>query len=124
MTRRDRHSAAEAGTFDIGGDLPVNRLGFGAMRLTGSRAWGLSAVLGLRGEADKVLRRALGLGVSLIDTADFYGPEANENLIRETLHPYPEGVLVATKGVSSCAGRETGIPTEGPNTCATLARRA
>lgn len=96
MTHRDRHSAAGAGTFDIGGDLPVNRLGFGAMRLTGSRLW--DAPAGSEGPGRQVLRRALELGVNLIDTADFYGPELNETLIRKTLHPYPEGLLVATKG--------------------------
>ena len=94
MSRRDRGSAA--GTFDIGGDLAVNRLGFGAMRLTGSRLWGDAA--GPEGGGRHVLRRALELGVNFIDTADFYGPETNENLIRETLHPYPEGLLIATKG--------------------------
>lgn len=93
MTHRDRHSA---GTFDIGGDLTVNRLGFGAMRLTGSRLWGDPAKPEDRGQ--HVLRRALELGVNFIDTADFYGPETNENLIRETLHPYPKGLLIATKG--------------------------
>ena len=96
MTHRDRHSAAGAGTFDIGGDLTVNRLGFGAMRLTGSRLWGDPA--GPEGAGRQVLRRALELDVNLIDTADFYGPEVNETLIRETLHPYPEGLLIATKG--------------------------
>ena len=96
MTRRDRHSAAGAGTFDIGGDLTVNRLGFGAMRLTGSRLWGDPA--GPEGPGRRVLRRALELDVNFIDTADFYGPELNETLIRETLHPYPEGLLIATKG--------------------------
>ena len=96
MTHRDRHPAAGAGTFDIGGDLTVNRLGFGAMRLTGSRLWGDPAKSEGRGQ--HVLRRALELGVNLIDTADFYGPETNENLIRETLLPYPKGLLIATKG--------------------------
>lgn len=98
MTHNDYHSAAEAGTFEIGGDLTVNRLGFGAMRLTGSRVWGDSAESEDREEAERVLYRTLELGVNLIDTADFYGPEANENLIYETLHPYPEDLLVATKG--------------------------
>ena len=94
MSHRDRGSAA--GTFDIGGDLTVNRLGLGAMRLTGSRLWGDPA--GPEGGGRHVLRRALELGVNFIDTADFYGPDTNENLIRETLHPYPEGLLIATKG--------------------------
>ncbi len=68
------------------------------MRLTGSRVWGGSADPEDREEAEKILHHALELGVNFIDTADFYGPETNENLIRETLHPYPEDVLVATKG--------------------------
>lgn len=105
MPLRDYHSAAEAGTFEIGGDLTVNRLGFGAMRLTGSRVWSDSAEPEDRDEATKVLRRALELGVNLIDTADFYGPEANENLIREALYPYPEGLLIATKGGAVLHGR-------------------
>ena len=98
MTNHDYHSAAGAGMFEIGGDLTVNRLGFGAMRLTGSRVWDVSAEPEDREGAKSVLRRALELGVNFIDTADFYGPEANENLIREALHPYPEDILVATKG--------------------------
>ena len=82
----------------MGGDLTVNRLGFGAMRLTGSRIWGDPAEPEDRDGAREVLRRALALDINLIDTADFYGPEANENLIREALYPYPEGLLIATKG--------------------------
>lgn len=95
MTHHDDHSATEAGTFDIGGDLTVNRLGYGAMRLTGEGVWGDPDD---REGAKKVLHQALELGINLIDTADAYGPETNENLIRETLHPYPEDLLVATKG--------------------------
>ncbi|MEU2943638.1 aldo/keto reductase [Nocardiopsis alba] len=83
-----------SGTFAIGGDLPVHRLGFGAMRLTGPGAWGEPHD---REEAIAVLRRAVELGVTLIDTADSYGPEVNERLIREALHPYPEDLLVTTK---------------------------
>ena len=98
MTHHDYHLAAEAGTFEIGGNLTVNRLGFGAMRLTGSRVWDDSAEPEDREGAKRVLRRVLELGINFIDTADFYGPEANENLIREALHPYPEDLLVATKG--------------------------
>ncbi len=79
------HSASKAGTFKIGGDLKVNRIGFGAMRLPDDSE-----------AVEKVLRRAIELGVNFIDTADAYGP--NENLIREALYPYPEDVLVATKG--------------------------
>lgn len=89
------HSVAHAsGTFGLGGDLPVNRLGFGAMRLTGDGVWGPPAD---RDEAIRVLRRAVDLGVQFVDTADSYGPYVSEELIRDALHPYPEGVVVATK---------------------------
>jgi pyridoxine 4-dehydrogenase len=82
-------------TFTIGGDLEVRRLGFGAMRITGDGIWGPPP----DPEAAKaVLRRALELDVNLIDTADSYGPEVSENLIAEALHPYPEGLVIATKG--------------------------
>src|SRR5436190_14554268 len=81
--------------FKIGGDLSVNRLGFGAMRITGYRIWGWPKD---RDEARRVLKRAVELGVNLIDTADAYGPETSELLIAEALHPYPKGVVIATKG--------------------------
>jgi pyridoxine 4-dehydrogenase len=81
--------------FRIGGDLPVNRLGFGAMRLTGEGIWGWPPD---RANALKVLRRAVDLGVNLIDTADAYGPETSELLIAEALYPYPKGLVIATKG--------------------------
>lgn len=84
-----------AGTFTLGGDLPVRRLGFGAMRLTGDSVWGPPDD---REAAKAVLRRALELGVNLIDTADSYGPNASEELIAEALHPYPDGLVIATKG--------------------------
>jgi pyridoxine 4-dehydrogenase len=86
--------AAAAGTVTLG-DLTVNRMAFGAMRLTGSGVWGEPAD---REGAKAVLRRALELGITLIDTAASYGPEVNEQLIAETLHPYPEGLVIATKG--------------------------
>ena len=89
--------AASAGRLTIGGDLTVNRLGFGAMRLTGPGVWGEP---GDAGEARRVLRRAVELGVDFIDTADAYGPEVNERLIAEALHPYPSGLVIATKGGS------------------------
>src|SRR5437660_10958668 len=82
-------------TFPIGGDLSVNRLGFGAMRITGEGIWGWPPD---RENAKKVLRRAIDLGVNLIDTADAYGPETSELLIAEALHPYPKGLVIATKG--------------------------
>ena len=87
--------AAAAGTITIGDDLTVNRMGFGAMRLTGRGIWGPPAD---RPEAIRVLRRAIELGVDFIDTADSYGPEVSEEIIAEALHPYPEGLVIATKG--------------------------
>lgn len=86
--------AAAAGTVDLG-DLTVNRMGFGAMRITGTGTWGEPAD---REEAKRLLRRALELGVNLIDTADAYGPEVSEALIAETLYPYPDELVIATKG--------------------------
>jgi pyridoxine 4-dehydrogenase len=83
------------GTIDVGGDLTVNRLGFGAMRITGDGIWGPPAD---RGEAKAVLRRAIELGINFIDTADSYGPNISEELIREALHPYPDDLVIATKG--------------------------
>lgn len=83
------------GSITIGGDLVVARLGFGAMRLCGPGVWGEPDD---PENARKVLRRAIGLGVTLIDTADAYGPEVNERFIADTLHPYPEGLVIATKG--------------------------
>ena len=90
-----RGTAAAAGTLVIGGDLTVNRLGFGAMRITGDGIWGEPAD---PKEAFAVLRRALELGTNFIDTADAYGPYISERLIREALYPYPRGLLIATKG--------------------------
>jgi pyridoxine 4-dehydrogenase len=87
-------TAAAAGTFQIGAQRTVNRLGYGAMQLTGEGVWGEPPD---RGEAIAVLRRAVDLGVNLIDTADSYGPFVSEQLIREALHPYPEDLLIATK---------------------------
>src|SRR4029077_19570273 len=82
-------------TFNLGGDFTVNRLGFGAMRVTGEGIWGWPTD---RQNALKVLRRAVELGVNLIDTADAYGPDTSELLIAEALHPYPKGLVIATKG--------------------------
>jgi pyridoxine 4-dehydrogenase len=87
--------AGMAGTIDVGGDLTVNRLGFGAMRITGAGIWGQPRD---RDEAKAVLRRAIQLGVNFIDTADSYGPKVSEELIAETLHPYPDDLVIATKG--------------------------
>lgn len=82
-------------TFSIGGDLEVHRLGFGAMRITGEGIWGPPDD---PEEAKRLLRRVVEAGVDLIDTADSYGPEVSENLIAEVLHPYPDGLVIATKG--------------------------
>jgi len=95
-------NASVSGTFLIGGDLPVHRLGYGTMRLVGEGAWGEPADAA---EARRVLRRAVDLGVTLIDTADAYGPEIAERLIGEALYPYPPGLVIATKG---------GITRQGP----------
>ena len=94
-------NASSSGTFLIGGDLPVHRLGYGTMRLVGEGAWGEPADAA---EARRVLRRAVELGVTLIDTADAYGPEIAERLIAEALHPYASGLVIATKGGNTRPG--------------------
>jgi aryl-alcohol dehydrogenase-like predicted oxidoreductase len=94
--------ATASGIFIIGGDMPVHRLGYGTMRLVGEGAWGEPAD---PEEAKRVLRRVVELGINLIDTADAYGPEIAERLICEALHPYPAGLVIATKG---------GITRQGP----------
>ncbi len=96
-------SASQSGTFLLGGDLPVHRLGFGAMRITGNGVWGPPKD---HAEAIAVLRRAVELGVNLIDTAESYGPHVSEELIAEALYPYPKGLVIATKG---------GLERTGPN---------
>src|SRR5438552_14720753 len=88
-------SASAAGTITVGGDLKVNRLGFGAMRLTGPGIWGEPED---RDEAIRTLRRAVELDINFVDTADSYGPAVSERLIAEALRPYPEGLVIATKG--------------------------
>src|SRR6202030_4510695 len=88
-------SAAGSGTISLGGELAVNRLGFGAMRLTGDGVWGPSKD---PATAIVVLRRAIELGVNFIDTADSYGPNVSEELIAEALAPYPQDLVIATKG--------------------------
>src|SRR5437879_1091193 len=87
--------AEASGKLTLGGDLEVSRLGFGAMRLTGPGIWGPPAD---KQQALAVLHRALELGINLIDTADSYGPEVSESLIAEALSPYPQGLVIATKG--------------------------
>src|SRR5579864_9303596 len=84
-----------AGTIDVGGDLTVSRVGFGSMRITGEGIWGDPPD---REEAKRVLRRAVEVGITFIDTADSYGPEVSEELIAEALHPYPSDLVIATKG--------------------------
>src|SRR3954469_20205302 len=96
-------TADNVGTLTLGGELEVRRLGFGAMRLTGPGIWGEPRD---REECRRVLRRALELGVNLIDTADSYGPDVSEELIAETLRPYPDELVIATKG---------GLTRPGPN---------
>jgi len=95
MADQSSITAAAAGTIGVGGDLTVNRLGYGAMRITGDGIWGEPRS---RDEAKAVLRRAVELGVNFIDTADSYGPHISEELIAEALHPYPEDLVIATKG--------------------------
>ncbi|GHO76878.1 oxidoreductase [Ktedonobacter sp. SOSP1-85] len=95
MENRNEQIAAASGVFAIGGDLPVSRLGFGAMRLTGEGIWGPPKD---KDAAIAVLKRAWDLGITLIDTAEAYGPEISESLIAEALYPYPKGLVIATKG--------------------------
>src|SRR5216683_422822 len=93
--QRNQALAKKSGEFLIGGDLRVTRLGFGAMRITGDGIWGEPVG---RAEAVRVLRRAVELGINFIDTADSYGPGVSEEIIAEALHPYPNGLVIATKG--------------------------
>jgi pyridoxine 4-dehydrogenase len=99
--------AIRSGTFAIGGNLHVHRLGYGAMQLTGPGVWGEPAD---RAQAIAVLRRAIELGINLIDTADSYGPHVSEELIREALHPYPKGLVIATKAGLTRPGRSRWVP--------------
>jgi aryl-alcohol dehydrogenase-like predicted oxidoreductase len=107
----DKPKPTSSGVFKIGGDLPVHRLGFGAMRITGAGIWGepKDPV-----EARRVLKSAVDLGVNLIDTADSYGPEVSERLIAEALHPYPKGLVIATKGGLTRSGPEQWAPVGRP----------
>jgi aryl-alcohol dehydrogenase-like predicted oxidoreductase len=99
-------------TFQLGGDLTVRRLGFGAMRITGDGVWGWPKD---KETALKVLRRAVDLGVNLIDTADAYGPEVSELLIAQALHPYPAGLVIATKGGLTRPGPGQWVPNGRPD---------
>ena len=104
--------ARPGGSFKLGGDLRVHRLGFGAMRITGPGVWGEPKD---PAAARRVLRRAVELGVNLIDTADSYGPEVSERLIAEALHPYPKGLVIATKGGFTRQGPEKWTPLGRPD---------
>jgi pyridoxine 4-dehydrogenase len=95
MNKEQILSAAAAGTFTLGGDLTINRMGYGAMRITGPGVWGPPAD---KAASLATLRRAIELGINLIDTADSYGPGTSEELIAEALYPYPAGLVIATKG--------------------------
>jgi pyridoxine 4-dehydrogenase len=109
MTTKTIHASA-SGTFTLGGDIHIHRLGFGAMRITGEGIWGEPKN---SEQAKKVLRRAVELGVNFIDTADAYGPDVSERLIAEALHPYPKDLIIATKG---------GLTRSGPNAWAPVGR--
>ena len=109
MTTKTIHASA-SGTFTLGGDIHIHRLGFGAMRITGEGIWGEPKNAE---QAKNVLRRAVELGVNFIDTADAYGPDVSERLIAEALHPYPKDLIIATKG---------GLTRSGPNAWAPLGR--
>jgi pyridoxine 4-dehydrogenase len=111
MIQTSEAAESAKSSFLIGGDLSVNRLGFGAMRLTGEGIWGWPPD---RENAKKVLRRAIELGVNLIDTADAYGPETDELLIAEALHPYPKGLVIATKGGITRPGPGSWVPNGRP----------
>jgi pyridoxine 4-dehydrogenase len=110
MSTTTKTVAAASGTFTIGGDLTVNRLGYGSMRITGRGIWGAPAN---PEEAKRVLRRAVDLGINFIDTADSYGPFVSEQLIGDTLSPYPSGLVIATKG---------GLTRQGPDLWAPVGR--
>ena len=104
-------NALRSGTFRLGGDLGINRLGFGAMRITGQGIWGPPAD---HDEAIRTLKRLPELGVNFIDTADSYGPDVSEWLIREALHPYPKGLVIATKGGLTRSGPDIWKPVGRP----------
>ncbi len=106
--------ASAAGTIDVGGDLTVNRFGFGAMRITGPGIWGPPEN---KEDAIAVLRRAVEEEINFIDTADSYGPEVSEELIAEALYPYPDDLVIATKAGMYRTGPTTASPTgSGPRT--------
>src|SRR3954453_4640811 len=102
-----QYNAAKSGTFRIGGDIEINRLGFGAMRVTGRGIWGEPAD---HAESIRTLKRLPELGVNFIDTADSYGPDISEWLIKEALHPYSHGSVIATKGGLTRHGPDIWLP--------------
>ncbi|MGH8111874.1 MAG: aldo/keto reductase [Rhodanobacteraceae bacterium] len=105
-------NAGRAGTFMLGGEVPIHRLGYGAMRVTGSGVWGEPAD---REDCLRTLRRVPELGVNFIDTADSYGPAVSEPMLREALHPYPDGLVIATKGGQIRTGPNVWIPLGHPD---------
>src|ERR1700730_17798374 len=110
----ENETAGLSGELLIGDDFLVARLGLGTMRLTGKGIWGEPAD---RSEAIRVVRRAVELGVNLIDTADSYGPAVSEAIIAEALYPYPEGVVIATKGGLERAGPDQWVENGRPDRC-------
>jgi hypothetical protein len=103
MTGHEAQPARASGEFAIGGDLPIVRLGYGSMQIPGPGVWGKPLD---HDEVIRVLRRAVDLGVTFVDTADSYGPEVSERLIREALHPYPQDLVIATKAGLTRPGRD------------------
>ncbi|HEX4487273.1 MAG TPA: aldo/keto reductase, partial [Terriglobales bacterium] len=122
--RNEKTGAAQSGEFSLGNDLVVNRLGFGAMRITGDGVWGEPKD---RSEAIRVLRRAVELGINFVDTADSYGPNISEEIIAEALQPYPAGLVIATKGGFDRTGpnqwKENGRPDHLRSACEGSLRR-
>ena len=112
MSERATPNAAASGTFRLGGDLEVRRLGYGTMRLVGEGAWGEPPD---REDARNVLRRAVEIGITLLDTADAYGPMIAEELIAEALHPYPSDLVIATKGGLTRQGPSKAVPCGRPD---------
>ena len=110
--KQDEGLAGNAGEFLIGKDLRIARLGYGAMRITGKGIWGEPQD---RAEAIRVVQRAVELGINFIDTADSYGPGVSEEIIAEALHPYPDGLVIATKGGFERPGPDRGLRTEDRN---------
>src|SRR6266545_3252536 len=113
------HPAYASGRYLIGGDLPVYRLGYGTMQLTGPGHWYHPAD---PDAAKRLLRRAVALGINHLDTADAYGPETVEHLIRKALHPYPPGLVIATKGGLTRPGPNRWEPVGRPPTCGSASK--